>query len=262
MTNVKDVGAREIDAARLPVMLNTLRLPTIGKLWPQFAAQADREGWGAGRFLAALCEHELANRDQRRIARHLRESELPQGKTFATFDFAAVPSVRKAQLVALAESDAWLDHGGNLLCFGPSGVGKTHAAAAIGYALIERGRRVFFSRTTDVVQRLQAARRDLSLPSLLAKLDRFDALVLDDLGYARKDQAETAVLFELIAERYERRSLIVTCNQPFGEWDKIFPDPAMTVAAIDRLVHHATILEFNTESYRRRAASEARQRQG
>ncbi len=262
MSNVKDAAAREIDAARLPVMLNTLRLPTIGKIWTQFAAQSDREGWGAGRFLAALCEHELADRDQRRIARHLRESELPQGKTFTTFDFAAVPSVRKAQLTALAESDSWLDQGANLLCFGPSGVGKTHAAAAIGYALIERGRRVFFSRTTDIVQRLQAARRDLSLPSLLAKLDRFDALVLDDLGYARKDQAETAVLFELIAERYERRSLIVTCNQPFGEWDKIFPDPAMTVAAIDRLVHHATILEFNTESYRRRAASEARQRQG
>ena len=248
-------GVREIDAARLPLMLTSLRLPTIGKLWAPFAAQADKEGWGAARFLAALAEHELAARDQRRIARHLRESELPAGKTFANFDFAAVPSVRKAQLLALAESDSWVEQGGNVLCFGPSGVGKSHAAAAIGYALIERGRRVFFTRTTDMVQRLQAARRDLSLPAFLTRLDRFDALVLDDLGYARKDQAETAVLFELIAERYERRSLIVTCNQAFGEWDKIFPDPAMTVAAIDRLVHHATILEFNTESYRRRAAA-------
>jgi len=246
---------REIDAARLPLMLTALRLPTIGKLWPAFAAQADKEGWGAGRFLAALVEHKLAERDQRRIARHLSESGLPAGKTLANFDFAAVPTVRKAQLMALAESDAWVDSGANVLCFGPSGVGKSHAAAAIGHGLIERGRRVFFARTTDMVQRLQAARRDLSLPATLAKLDRFDALVLDDLGYARKDQAETAVLFELIAERYERRSLIVTCNQAFGEWDKIFPDPAMTVAAIDRLVHHATILEFNTESYRRRAAA-------
>jgi DNA replication protein DnaC len=254
-------GAREIDAARLPVMLTSLRLPTIAKLWTPFAAQADKEGWGAARFLAALVEHELAERDQRRIARHLRESELPEGKTFASFDFAAVPSVRKAQLLALAESDSWVEQGGNILCFGPSGVGKSHAAAAIGYALIERGKRVFFTRTTDMVQRLQAARRDLSLPAFLTRLDRFDALVLDDLGYARKDQAETAVLFELIAERYERRSLIVTCNQAFGEWDKIFPDPAMTVAAIDRLVHHATILEFNTESYRRRA-SEARKAAG
>jgi DNA replication protein DnaC len=222
--------------------------------WQSFAARADTEGWGAARYLAALCEHELAERAQRRIARHLRESGLPEGKTFATFDFAAVPTVRKAHLLALAEADSWIEQGANILCFGPSGTGKSHAAAAIGYALIEQGRRVLFTRTTDIVQRPQAARRDLSLPALLAKLDRLDCLVLDDLGYARKDQAETAVLFELIAERYERRSLIITCNQPFSAWEQIFPDPAMTVAAIDRLVHHATILEFNTESYRRRTA--------
>ena len=250
---------REIDAARLPVMLTMLRLPTIGRLWEAFAAQADKEGWGAARFLAALCEHELADRDQRRIARHLHQSGLPVGKTFATFDFAAVPTIRKAHVLALAESDAWLDQGANILCFGPSGTGKSHAAAAIGYALVERGKRVLFTRATDLVQRLQAARRDLALPALLAKLDKFDAVVLDDLGYARKDQVETAVLFELIAERYERNSLILTCNQPFGEWDRIFPDKAMTVAAIDRLVHHATILEFNAESYRRRTAAQANQ---
>ena len=137
---------------------------------------------------------------------------------------------------------------------GPSGVGKSHLAAALGTALVDAGRRVLFTRTTDLVQKLQAARRDLCLPATLAKLDRFDCLVLDDLGYARKDQAETTVLFELIAERYERKSLITTCNQPFSAWNEIFPDPTMTVAAIDRLVHHATVLELNTESYRRRAA--------
>ena len=120
--------------------------------------------------------------------------------------------------------------------------------------LVDHGYRVLFTRTTDLVQKLQAARRDLILPATLAKLDKFDCLILDDLGYVRKDQAETSVLFELIAERYERRSLIITCNQPFSDWEQIFPDPAMTVAAIDRLVHHATILELNTESYRRRAA--------
>ena len=141
-----------------------------------------------------------------------------------------------------------------ILFFGPSGTGKTHLAAAFGTALVDNGKRVLFTRTTDLVQKLQAARRDLALPATLAKLDRFDCLVLDDLGYVRKDQAETNVLFELIAERYERKSLITTCNQPFSEWNQIFPDPAMTVAAIDRLVHHATILELNTESYRRRSA--------
>ena len=136
----------------------------------------------------------------------------------------------------------------------PLCVVSSHLAAAFGTALVDTGRRVFFTRTTDLVQKLQASRRDLTLPATLAKLDRFDCLVLDDLGYVRKDQAETTVLFELIAERYERKSLITTCNQPFSAWNEIFPDPAMTVAAIDRLVHHATVLELNTESYRRRAA--------
>ncbi len=153
--------------------------------------------------------------------------------------------------------DPGLEQGANILCFGPSGTGKSHAAAAIGHALVEGGRRVLFTRTTDLVQKLQAARRDLALPAMLSRLDRFDGLILDDLGYASKDQAETSVLFELIAELYERRSLIVTCNQPFSEWKRIFPDAAMTVAAIDRLVHHATILEFNAESYRRRTAAAA-----
>ncbi len=244
----------DVDAARLPVMLTTLRLPTISRIWQEFGARADREGWGSARFLAALCEHELIDRQARRIARHMAESGLPQGKSFATFDFAAVPTIRKAHVIALAEGDAWLEQGANILLFGPSGTGKSHLAAALGTALVDTGRRVLFTRTTDLVQKLQAARRDLTLPAALAKLDRFDCLVLDDLGYVRKDQAETTVLFELIAERYERKSLITTCNQPFSTWNEIFPDPAMTVAAIDRLVHHATVLELNTESYRRRAA--------
>lgn len=242
------------DAAKLPLMLTTLRLPAISRLWQDLGELSDREGWGAARFLAALCEHEILERASRRIARHMEEARLPDGKTFVTFDFTAVPSIRKTHIMALAEGDAWIDQGANILLFGPSGVGKTHLAVAIGAALIENGKRVLFTRTTDMVQKLQAARRDLALPATLAKLDRYDALILDDLGYVRKDQAETSVLFELIAERYERRSLIITCNQPFSEWSQIFPDPAMTVAAIDRIVHHATIIECNTESYRRRAA--------
>jgi DNA replication protein DnaC len=244
-----------IDTAKLPVMLSTLRLPTIARLWQDLGERADREAWGAARFLAALCEHEIHERHGRRIARHLAQADLPSGKTLATFDFASVPTLRKAQVLALTSGDAWLEQGANILLFGPSGTGKTHLGAALGTALVEHGHRVLFTRTTDLVQKLQAARRDLSLPATLAKLDRFDCLILDDLGYVRKDQAETSVLFELIAERYERRSMITTCNQPFSDWNQIFPDPAMTVAAIDRLVHHATILELNTESYRRRAAA-------
>jgi len=121
-------------------------------------------------------------------------------------------------------------------------------------ALIEKGWRVLFTRTTDLVQKLQIARRDLVLEAAIAKLDKYHLLILDDLAYVTKDQAETSVLFELISARYERRSMLITANQPFGEWGKIFPDQAMTLAAIDRLVHHATILEMNVDSYRRKEA--------
>jgi DNA replication protein DnaC len=162
--------------------------------------------------------------------------------------------VSKAHVMALAAGDTWLEKGANVLLFGPPGAGKTHLAAAIGLALIENGWRVLFTRTGELVQRLQIARRELGLESAIAKLDKYRLLILDDIAYVNKDQAETSVLFELIGSRYERLSLLITANQPFGEWGKVFPDQAMTLAAIDRLVHHATIFEMNVESYRRRAA--------
>ena len=142
------------------------------------------------------------------------------------------------------------------MCFGPPGAGKTHLAAALGLALIEKGWRVLFARTTDLVQKLQIARRDLALEAATAKLDKYHLLILDDLAYVTKDQAETSVLFELISARYERRSMLITANQPFGEWGKIFSDQAMTLAAIDRIVHHAAILEMNVDSYRRKEAAD------
>jgi len=243
-----------IDPARLTLLLNELRLPATKTMWQDFAERADKEGWPAARFLTALAEHELAARDQRRMERHLAEARLLPGKTLDTFQFEAVPMISKAQIMALTAGDSWLENGANLLLFGPPGGGKSHLASAIGLALVEKGWRVLFARTTDLVQKLQAARRDLALESALARLDRFHLLILDDLAYVAKDQAETSVLFELISVRYERRSMLVTANQPFGEWGKIFPDPAMTLAAVDRLVHHATIFEMNVESYRRRTA--------
>lgn len=251
-----------IDEARLGIMLNELRLPTIKTLWPQFAEAADREGWPAARSLAAIAEHELAERANRRIERHLAEAHLPPGKTLDSFAFEAVPMISKAQVMAMAAGDSWLAKGANVLLFGPPGGGKSHLAAAIGLALIENGWRVLFTRTTDLVQKLQVARRELQLEAAIAKLDKFDLLILDDLAYVTKDQAETSVLFELICARYERRSILITANQPFGEWNRVFPDPAMTLAAIDRLVHHATIFEMNVESYRRRTAMEAKRTRG
>ena len=243
-----------IDAARVELLLSELRLPAIKLMWAALAARADKEGWPAARFLAALAEHEMADRGRRRIERHLASARLPAGKTLDTFDFNAVPMVSKAQVMALAAGDAWLNNGANLLLFGPPGGGKSHLAAALGLALVENGWRVLFTRTTDLVQRLQIARRELALEAAIAKLDKFHLLILDDIAYVNKDQAETSVLFELIGTRYERRSMLITANQPFGEWGKVFPGQAMTLAAIDRLVHHATILEMNVESYRRRAA--------
>ena len=251
-----------IDAARLALLLAELRLPAVKQVWADLAAQADKEGWPAARFLAALAEHEMAERSRRRIERHLAEARLPPGKTLDTFDFEAVPVVSKAQIMALAAGDAWLDKGANLILFGPPGTGKSHLAAALSFALVENGWRVLFARTTDLVQRLQIARRELALEAAIAKLDKYHLLILDDLAYVTKDQAETSVLFELISARYERRSLLITANQPFGEWGKIFPDQAMTVAVVDRLVHHATIFEMNVESYRRRTALERKRGRG
>jgi DNA replication protein DnaC len=254
--------ATSIDAARVELLLNELRLPGVKAIWPKLAAQSDKEGWPAARFLAALAEHEAADRTRRRIERHMAEARLPAGKTLATFDFESVPMLSKAQAMALAAGDVWLKTGANLLLFGPPGGGKTHLGSAIGLALVENGWRVLFARTTDLVQRLQVARRELALESAIAKLDRYDLLILDDITYVSKDQAETSVLFELIAARYERRSLLITANQPFGEWGRIFPDQAMTLAAVDRLVHHATILEMNVESYRRKVALDRRRGPG
>lgn len=245
---------RPVDVHTLPAMLTALRLPSFQRHWQTLAERADTEGWPASRFLASLAELELAERDARRIHRHLQQSQLSGGKTLGTLDFKALPGVTKAQVEALAAGD-WIETGANLIAIGNSGAGKTHVLCAIGHALVEAGRRVLYTSTTDLVQKLQAARRDLALEAALAKLDKFDLIILDDITYAQKDQAESSVLFELIARRYESRSLAIAANQPFSAWDKIFPDQAVTVAAIDRLVHHATILEMNGDSYRRRAAA-------
>lgn len=242
------------EKANIQIFLKKLFLSTMAKHWEQLAYQADDEGWGCARFLSALCEQESLERDRRRIERHLKESQLPRGKSLATFDFNCTPTLKKRQVHALASGDKWLDEAANLLIFGPSGVGKTHLSAAIGTSLVEKGYRVLFTRTSELIQKLQVAKRDLSLPAALDKLDKYHCLILDDFGYVKKDSSETSVLFELISDRYERKSLIITSNQPFGEWDQIFVDKTMAVAAIDRLVHYATILEMNTNSYRKREA--------
>jgi len=250
------MNAPSYELGRNALMLSELRLPTIGRLWSEFAERSDKESWPAARFLGGLLEHELAERAKRRIERHRVESQLDVTKTLASFEFAHLPMLSKAHVMALASGDSWLDKGASILIFGPPGVGKSHLGCGIGHALVDAGYRVLYTRTSELVQRLQAARQSLQLPQALAKLDRFDLLILDDLSYVRKDQAETSVLFELIAERYERKSILITANQPFSGWSNVFPDPGMTVAAIDRLIHHSTIFELHqVESWRSREAA-------
>lgn len=242
------------DGATLPLLLKELRLPTIARMWESLAREAMDKSWSSVRYLSVLCDHELAERENRRLSRRMAESQLPRGKSLETYDYTLVPSLDKNQVIGLASGDVWVKEGRNLLLFGPSGVGKTHLAAGIGEKLVETGYRVLFTRTTELLQRLQAAKRDLSLPAFLDKLDKYDCLILDDFGYVKKSETETNLLFELICDRYERRSLMITCNQPFQEWDQIFEDKRMAIAAVDRLIHHATLLEMSAESYRKRSA--------
>jgi DNA replication protein DnaC len=239
----------------IPMMLRTLHLSTMLKQWEEYAHEADTKGWGCAKYLARLVENEIAERDTRRIARHQQESLLPKGKTFATFDFNRTPMVNKTQALNLGAGLSWIKDGSNVLIFGSFGAGKTHLAAAIGTALIDNGFRVLFKRTSELVQELLSAKRDLRLPDALDKLDKYHCLVLDDFGYVKKDNIETSVLFELISERYEKRSILLTCNQPFTEWDQIFQDKAMTMASIDRLIHHSVIFDLKEVlSYRKEDA--------
>ena len=243
-----------VQTATLPLMLKQLRLSSIARHWQALLGKAERNGWDSAQYLTALCEQELADRYSRRIARYGKESHLPVGKSLASFDFAQVPDLAQGQIEALASSSDWTRQARNVLLFGPSGVGKTHLGAAIGHGLTEQSVRVRYFATTALVQQLQLARAQLRLEDALHKLDKYPVVILDDFGYVKKSEQETQVLFALIAHRYETGSLIITSNQPFADWDRIFPDQMMTVAAVDRLVHHATIIEVTSDSYRRKDA--------
>ena len=198
-----------------------------------------------------VLEMEAEAREQRKIARLRRAAQLPPGKTFETLDAGTLPAPLMRKLRELARGE-FLERAENALAFGLPGVGKSHAACAIGNALIEQGHSVLFRPAYQLVQELLAAKRDLALPQKLRRLDSFELLILDDIGYVKQSPEEAEVLFTLIAERYERRSMLITSNLVFSQWEKIFKDPMATAAAIDRLVHHAAILEFNVPSYRTR----------
>ncbi len=249
-----------IDATFTTEMADRLReLGTRFKL-PTFASEVVDRFTRAGHdaalpTLLEVLEAEHGERGQRRCDRLLKASRLPPGKTFATLDEARLPRAVVAKLRELAEGD-FLERADNVLCFGLPGRGKTHAAAALGHALVQRGQAVLFTPTFRLVQDLLAAKRDLALPRALHKLDAFDVLILDDIGYVQQSADEVEVLFTLLAERYERRSIVITSNLVFAEWDRIFKNPMTTQAAIDRLVHHSAILEFGGKSKRAEEAEE------
>lgn len=239
----------------LAMMLKSLRLPTVARYHEEVAQKAEREGWSFGQYLRHLVALEVEERSRSRVSRNLKLSELPTEKTLATLKRERLSTSVAKALPTLCEG-GFVGRGDNVLLFGLPGRGKTHVACAIGHELIRRGKRVLFSPTYALVQRLLGAKRDLRLEKELAALDRFDAVILDDIGYVQQDRDEMEVLFTFLAERYERKSVMITSNLVFSEWDRIFKDPMTTAAAIDRLVHHATILELTGDSVRAQAAAE------
>jgi DNA replication protein DnaC len=237
----------------LAMLLRRLKLPSFAGSYEELAARAEREGWTFGQYLHHLCEQEVAERGQRRIERLLRKSDLPSEKTLATVDPKKVPAPVWRQVPALCEG-GFLTRAQNVLAFGLPGRGKSHLVCAIGHELIRRGHAVLFVPTYRLVQRLLVAKRELTLERELQRLDSYDAVILDDIGYVQQDRDEMEVLFTFLSQRYERKSVIITSNIVFSQWDRIFKDPMTTAAAIDRLVHHSIILEMTGPSIREEEA--------
>jgi DNA replication protein DnaC len=243
--------------ARLNEQLKDLRLPTFREQFQTLAEQATREGLSYSHYLAELADRECQTRSHSRVQRLLRNSRLLRGKTWDQFTWSRVPLPVARQLQSLREG-TFLDRRENLLVFGKPGSGKTHLLTALGEQLVQQGRTVLFTTCSLLVQDLLAAKRELKLERCIKRLAGFEALIIDDLGYVQQSREEMEVLFTLLAERYERGSVLLTSNLPFSQWEQIFKDPMTTAAAIDRLVHHSVIIELNIPSYRLETAKNTR----
>lgn len=240
--------------SELEAMLSSFRLPSFSKNYQQYARQAEKEKIDHVGYLYELSKLESEDRYNRKTERLIRQAKLPRGKTLEGFDFSKFEGLSESQIQELADAEC-LDKAENILIFGNPGTGKTHLAAALLREWCLRGRKVFFSTASSLVQDLLAAKRDLKLNTVLKKLDKFEAVVIDDISYIPQDRDETDVLFVFLAERYEQRSLVITSNLPFSQWDTVFKDAMTTMAAVDRLVHHSTVIELNGESFRAQTAT-------
>jgi DNA replication protein DnaC len=234
---------------RLVANLRTLHLPAVRESFEAEAMRALQESMSYEQYLLEVTDREVEMRQQNRTARLLRESRLPLEKTLESFDLKRLPRKVAVQFQTLLDG-TFLDRKENVLAFGNPGSGKTHLLCALGHELIHRGRAVLFAPCALLVQELLIAKRDLKLARVLKRLARYDAIVVDDIGYVQHSREEMEVLFALLADRYERGSVLLTSNLPFSKWEAIFKDPMTTAAAIDRLVHHSVILELNLSSYR------------
>src|SRR5436305_2063685 len=238
------------------LMLRALRLPAIAAVYEDLAMKAAKANLTHEAFLYELLRAECLQRDEHRVARLQRLSGLPPDKTFASLQLERFPPLIRQQLERL-RGGAFLEEAINVVAAGKPGVGKSHALAAIGHELVVQGHQVLWTPTAKLVQELLAAKRDLRLPHLLAKLDQYECVFLDDIGYVQHDRDEMEVLFTFLAERYERRSVGISTNLTFSEWERIFKNPMTTLAAIDRVVHHSVILDMmSVESYRAEVASQ------
>ena len=236
-------------ASELTDCLKELHLPTVRECYREQADMARRESLGYEAYLLSTVEREREVRWQNRIVRLTKGSKLPLEKTLESFDRKRLPKRVDDQVSTLLEG-SFTDRSENVLAFGNPGSGKTHLLCAIGHELIQKGKRVLFVQCNLLVQNLLIAKRDLELPRLLKRLGKYDALIIDDIGYVQQSREEMEVLFTILADRYERGTVMITSNLPFSKWEKIFKDPMVTAAAIDRLVHHSVILELNLPSYR------------
>jgi len=234
-----------------------LRLPTVSEVVEDALATAQREDWALEAFLHHLLEQEMVGRRLRRITRLTKAAHFPPGKTLQTFDQKRLPLRIRRQIPQLCEGE-FIDRADNILVFGLPGTGKTHLVTGLGYEWVERSYSVLFIPTFKLVGGLLRAKRDYELERELRRLDRFQVVILDDLGYVQQSREEMEVLFTFLAERYERRSVVITSNLVFSEWDQIFKDPLTTAAAIDRVVHHSIIIEFGREMRSVRAEEAAR----